>query len=455
MSDSLPGTLISAGKATAPGASSVPGFLNHFRVERELARGGMGAVFLGHDESLDRPVALKVILPELAQTPGFRERFLREARAQARVTHSNVVQVFYVGEAAGTLYMAMELVDGGSLEHQQGLPWETALTHMLGLASGLREAARLGIVHRDIKPSNVLLDRFGLAHLADFGLAAPVRQRQPQPPRAQVPGVPAALPSYTQLGDVMGTPAYMSPEQAAGQPLDERTDIYSLGASFYELLGGHPPNQATSLAALQAFFVGPPPPSLSKLRPELPRHFTRVIDRCMERDLSKRFQTWDEVVAALEEARPRPIVPAPQVTRVIAWLVDLAPAALLASSLGAQRAAWGFVLLPLWYLAGALTLGASPGQWMMRLRLRRPPDLRPSALRVVARGTLQHAWTLPLAMLVGGIYASASSAWLLAVGLPTVLLLLPTLGSVVALFDAKKRTLVDLLSGTCVLLDVR
>ena len=456
MTDALGATYIPAErKEGAPLMRAMS--LHHFRVERELSRGGMGAVFLGHDTSLDRPVALKVILPELAQAPGFQERFLREARAQARVTHSNVVQVFYVGEAEGTLYMAMELVDGGSLE-RQALSWEVALTHMQGLAAGLREAARLGIVHRDIKPSNVLLDRFGLAHLADFGLAAPVRSRddaQPLMPPAG-PTNSGALPSFTRLGEIMGSPPYMSPEQAHGELLDERTDIYSLGATFYELLTGKLPNTAASLAELHAFFAGPRPTPLEKLRPDIPRRFARVIDRCMERDLAKRFQNWDEVLAALERARPRPIVPAPQVTRALAWFIDFAPSSFLAVTFGAEQAAWAFLLLPPWYLLGAYFLGASPGQWVMRLRLRRAPDSRPGLLRIIARGTLQHAWTLPVALLLGAIYSSASDAKLLALVVASVVAVLPTVpGSFTAFFNREKKTVVDMLTGTRVLLDVR
>jgi predicted Ser/Thr protein kinase len=455
LSDTLPST--SAPTWTGP-ALDVPPTLNHFRVDRELARGGMGAVYLGHDTSLDRPVALKVILPGLASQQSFTERFLREARAQARITHSNVVQVFYVGEENGMLYMAMELVDGGSLEKRaKQLSWEDALKHMRGLAEGLREAARLGIVHKDIKPSNVLLDRFGLAHLADFGLAAPVRSAD-----AAAPAMPAAgpttsgsLPSFTRVGEVMGSPPYMSPEQAKGQPLDQRSDIYSLGAAFYELMTGRLPNQATTLKELLAFFESPLPTAVS-LCPDIPRRFARIIDRCMERDLSKRFQDWDEVIAALDKAKPRPVIAAPARTRVMAWIIDVAPFAFMAPILGGEMAVYGFLLLPFAYLIGALWLSASPGQWMMRLRTRVPPDLRPGFVRMFVRGTVQHGWTAPAAYLLNAIYTSASQTQTLVVAIIAALLFVPgVLGSVAFFFTRERRTLVDLLSGTRVLLDVR
>ena len=453
MSGTLPST---SAPSWEGGELNLPPALQHFRVDKELARGGMGAVYLGHDTSLDRPVALKVILPGLAREPGFRERFLREARAQARITHSNVVQVFYVGEQADTLYMAMELVDGGALGDKLG--WEEALVHMRGLAEGLREAARLGIVHRDIKPTNVLLDRFGLAHLADFGLAAPVRSAtESNPPMpAPTPSTSGALPSFTRLGDVMGSPPYMSPEQARGQPLDARSDIYSLGASFYELLTGKLPNTAGTLKELHDFFDGAPPATVEKLCPEVPRRFARVIDRCMERSLDQRFQDWDQVLQALDKARPRPVISAPAISRVLAWLIDVAPFTLFANWLGGERAVYGFMLLPVWYLLGALWLGASPGQWVMRLRLRRHPDLHPGFLRIFARGTLQHAWTAPAAALLNAIYTSASQTTVLGLAAAAALLALPSLvGSFWYFPNRERRTLVDLLSGTRVLLDVR
>jgi hypothetical protein len=176
----------------------------------------------------------------------------------------------------------------------------------------------------------------------------------------------------------------------------------------------------------------------------------------MARALAERFLDWDEVLEALDAARPRPILSAPWISRLLAWLVDLGLFVALAARLGGELAVYGFLLLPVWYLLGAVVLGASPGQWMLRLRLRRHPDLRPGFVRLFARGTLQHAWTAPAAALLNAIYTSAPQGQVLALAGAAAALAIPSLlGSFWYFFNREQRTLVDLLSGTRVLLDVR
>ena len=430
-------------------------YLNHFRLDKVLAAGGMGEVYLGFDTSLQRQVALKVIRPELASAPSFADRFLREARAQAQIAHSNVVQVYFVGQERTVLFMAMELVDGGSLadrlEAGKRISWQDAVRHMRGLAEGLREAARLNIIHRDIKPANILLDRFGLAHLADFGLAAPVNSRE-RAPSAVDPTTPT-LPNLTQVGAVMGSPPYMSPEQARGDVLDVRTDIYALGASFYELLCGEPPTRAQTVTELMVFVVGPPPARLSVRAPQVPAPVAQIIDRCMERDLTKRCQDYDHLIASLDAAAPRPEVPASGVQRALAWLIDVAVFAAAARFTLQLFAPVGFLALALWVGLGLVLVGSTPGQWMMRTVLRRPGDVPVSFFRGFARFLLQHGWLLFLSLTIAAVYRSDQVVvWAAGAGLGFVV---SVLGGLAALFTRGRRSLVDILTGTQVLVDVR
>ncbi len=434
-----------------------PRYLNHFRLDKVLAAGGMGEVYLGFDTSLQRQVALKVIRPEFAAEPSFAERFLREARAQAQIAHSNIVQVYFVGQEQQTLFIAMELVDGGSLadllEQGKKLSWQDAVRHMRGLAEGLREAARLNIIHRDIKPANILLDRFGLAHLADFGLAAPVNHKEAPAPAEQMTG--AALPKLTQLGAVMGSPPYMSPEQARGEVLDVRTDLYALGATFYELICGEPPTRAVTIVELIAFVQGPPPKKLTVREPRISTALARVIDRLMERDISRRFQTYDALIAALDDAAPRPEVPASAMQRILAWLIDVAIFAAAARPTVQLFAPTGFIALACWGVLGFLVVGSTPGQWMMRTVLRRPGDLKVSLPRRLARFTLQHGWLLFLSLTLASLYGSEGSATAVWAGLAGLGFAAGVLGSLAALFSKQRRTLIDILTGTQVLVDVR
>lgn len=441
-------------EATAPDIQPLAQYLNHFRLDRELASGGMGAVYLGFDESLQRPVALKVIRPELAKQQTFLDRFIREARAQAQVTHSNIVQVFFVGQEQDVVFIAMELVDGGALGGKR-ISWQEALEHMRGLAEGLREAARLNIIHRDIKPANILLDRFGLAHLADFGLAAPVFSRDTGEPMSKTPGSTSSLPKLTMVGSVMGSPPYMSPEQARGDELDVRTDIYGLGATFYELLTGRAPNSAQTLTELASFMKGPPPPTLQSMKLELPGRVAALIDKCMARELKDRFQNYDELIAAIDAAAPRPIIPAATVPRVLSWLVDVAVFAVVTRLTLQVWPLLGFLALFAWVVMGQLLVGSTPGQWMMRLKLRKPPDRRAPFGRAMLRFGLQHGWLAFASLTVASIYSS-SGVSLLAVfaAFSAALFIVGVLGSVAALFSKESRTLADRLSGTRVLVDV-
>lgn len=208
-----------------------------YEIIRLLGRGGMGAVYHAHERALDRPVAIKVLPPDAATTPEGRERFLREARTAARLTHPNIVPLFTFGEAAGLIYFVMGYVDGESLEQRLRrtgkLDPADASRILEQLAAALDYAHRQGVVHRDVKPDNVLLEReTGNAMLTDFGIARRAAEGE----------------TLTGTGLLLGTPRYMSPEQAAGdRDIDTRSDIYALGLVGYAMLTGRPPFDGASV----------------------------------------------------------------------------------------------------------------------------------------------------------------------------------------------------------------
>ncbi|MHB8417750.1 MAG: protein kinase domain-containing protein [Myxococcales bacterium] len=441
---------LALGDAVPPEGALAGKSLRHFDVVRFLAAGGMGEVYLATDTALNRPVAIKTLQPALASNPRALSAFLTEARAQANVVHPHVLQVYFLGRSQdGQLFMAMQLVEKGSLQDRldrgETLSWQEAARHMLGIAEGLAEAARLGIVHRDIKPANLLVDKYGEAHLGDFGLAVGGAELPPMPGAPPLPG-----PRPT---SIEGTPEYMAPEQARGEPVDQRADIYALGATFYQLLTSRTPIPSVENAvALVRAHLGPPPPGVRASRPEVPRQLARVIERCLERDREKRYPTATALVAALRRALPQPVVPASPVVRALAWILEAAPVALLARvSLGmmpwAPFAAWLAATA-----ASLAALGATPGQWLLRLRLRTASDGEVSVPRGLGRFLIQNGWLLPatyfLHLAFEGSRRSDLVGWLaIAFAAPALLGALPALG--------RRPALHDWLSGTRVLVDTR
>jgi eukaryotic-like serine/threonine-protein kinase len=266
-----------------------------YRLERELGRGGMGVVFLATDTTLDRRVAIKVVHPELAAHASIARRFLAEARTIARLRHPNIVAVHAAGTADGLLYYVMDEVDGESLRQRLNRdgklsPSEVARI-MADLASALDAAGRAGVVHRDVKPENVLLESgTGRALLADFGIA-----------RAMV--VEGA--SSTGQGVAVGTPSYMSPEQAAGEEVDSRSDLYALGIVAYEMLVGHPPFQGSNRVVVSKHIAERPVP-IERIRPDCSQPLAGAVMKALEKQPGERWQTGEELRQAVAGERALP-----------------------------------------------------------------------------------------------------------------------------------------------------
>ncbi|HSR93209.1 MAG TPA: serine/threonine-protein kinase, partial [Gemmatimonadales bacterium] len=262
-----------------------------YSVERELGRGGMATVYLARDIRLDRLVAIKVLLPELAVRPELRERFLRETRTAASFSHPNIVPVHAVEETPTLLFFVMGFVEGETLTQvvrRHGPLTATAAARLIQeVAWALSYAHGRGVVHRDVKPDNILLERAtGRAMVTDFGIARSF-----------------AASGLTQVGEVVGTPHFMSPEQAAGDQLDGRSDLYSLGVASFFAVTGRVPFDGESAQAILAMHMSRPAPPILELRPDLPAPLGDTIDRCLAKEPQDRFSRGEELVDALEGIR--------------------------------------------------------------------------------------------------------------------------------------------------------
>ena len=259
-----------------------------FLVGPLLGRGGMGAVYRGRQQSLDRDVAIKVLPPHLSDNEGFRSRFQLEAKAVASLDSPHIIKVYGAGEAGGHNYFAMEYVEGDDLSvtvRKGGKPTQrNALEWVLQAARGLQAAGELGIVHRDIKPANMMLTRKGVVKLMDFGLVRSTKEAH----------------GLTMTGTVMGTVSYFSPEQGRGERCDSRTDLYALGVVFYEFLTGRLPFTGEDPTSIiyQHIHVAPTPPR--EVDPGIPEDFQAVCLKCLQKNAEDRYQLASELVADLE-----------------------------------------------------------------------------------------------------------------------------------------------------------
>ncbi len=417
-------------------------------------------------------MALKILRPEVAGDERFVERFFREAKAAARLSHPNLTHVYFVGSSDGRPYFAMEVVPGTNLEEavkKDGpLDFARGLDVLIQAARGLQAAHAAGVIHRDIKPANLMLLPDGTVKVTDFGLAKSLTAQVDQ-----------------SSGGMVGTPAYMTPEQCRGGTVDARTDVYALGLTGWFLFAGRAPYASDQLGQVIHDQIATPLPGLMPVRPELPGGLETVLQRMCEKDPAKRPKDMAAVLALLEDLRPRPLHPATFGARVTAVLIDAAIVFATASA--------GFFLLyvlPVYLLSGqdlvhdrpkeapslnvfveglgpfllALTLataalgflaearwGASPGKMFLGLRVVRSDGTPPSSLRVLARLLLRFPALPILPLACVEVFAEPESdAGVVVLGLLLLQALTLLASIVVRSWIRKGRTLSDVLTGTLV-----
>jgi serine/threonine protein kinase len=263
-----------------------------YRIESPLGEGGMGTVYRAHDAKLNRPVAIKFLSDRVADASG-RRRFQREAQMASSLNHPHILTVHDVGEFGERQYLVTEFIEGGTLKdwiRQEKRTWRQIVELLTGVADGLAAAHGAGILHRDIKPANIFVGRNGYAKLADFGLAR-LAANQPHSDETNT-----STAEETRVGDIIGTIAYMSPEQASGRSLDARSDIFSFGVVLYELLSGRRPfDGASDLEVLQKVIHGTPEP----LSADVPIALRMVVEKALEKDPAERYQTTRDLVVDL------------------------------------------------------------------------------------------------------------------------------------------------------------
>ena len=263
--------------------------VGRYQVRELIGEGAMAKVFKAYDPDIDRELAIKFLKSQLRGDSEYHTRFLREAKGAGVLSHPNIVTVFDVGDEGGHPYIAMELIEGPTVsdlvQSQKPVPVRTAVEIGIQLVKALDYAHKKGIVHRDVKPGNIMMIRDTTTiKVADFGICRIDNSEATQ---------------ATQVGNVLGTPNYMSPEQVLGEKVDSRSDLFSAGVVMYQLLTGHLPFDGETLISVAYKITKTEPPSLDKLRPDIPLSLRRIVDRALKKQPEKRFQTGDEFAAAL------------------------------------------------------------------------------------------------------------------------------------------------------------
>jgi|GEM_PF-1901169 len=277
--------------------------ISHYKILLHLGQGGMGVVYLAEDTILHRKAVLKFLLPQYLSEPELNARLLREARAAAKLNHPNIITIYEVGEAANQIFIAMEYVEGESLRDliaREELTFDKVFDLAGQICEGLGEAHRAGIVHRDLKLSNILLTKTGRVKIADFGLA---RQE--------------GASKLTVEGTVMGTPDYMSPEQAECLPLDQRSDIFSLGVILYVLITRQLPFRGRDTRAVLRAITEDEPEPLARYKASVSNDLQRLINKALDKDLETRYQHVDDLLADIKSEKKNLLKPARPVQRIV------------------------------------------------------------------------------------------------------------------------------------------
>jgi serine/threonine-protein kinase len=311
-----------------------------YRLEAKLGSGGMSTVYLASDETLDRPVAVKVMHREMSEQEDQLQRFRQEARAVAKLSHPNVVSVIDAGEDGGYPYIVFEYVKGETLKQRIGrvgaLDTQDAIAYAIEVARGLSVAHARNMVHRDIKPQNVLIDEEGRAKLTDFGISRQLEQD-----------------GVTATGRVLGTTDYVAPEQAMGRDVDPRSDVYSLGVVLYEMLVGQVPFHADSQVGVAMKHVNEELPDVQRRRPEVSAAVALVVERSTAKDPAERYQSIGEMIDDLETALEVEAARAGSTTGEATSVLDALPPPQRKLS-GRARWSWAAIVVLLLVAGGAL-----------------------------------------------------------------------------------------------------
>ena len=313
--------------------------ISHYSIEEKLGEGGMGVVYKARDNHLDRYVALKTLLPETVANPERNRRFVQEAKAASALNHPNIIHIYDIDEVDGVLFIAMEYVGGKSLDERigrKGLPLNQTLRYAMQIADALAAAHSAGIIHRDLKPSNIMVTDQGLVKVLDFGLAKLLERSSDGSSATE--SIRLDNKPRTAEGAIVGTIAYMSPEQAEGKELDGRSDIFSFGSVLYEMISGRRAfTGANRIATLAAILHEEPKPA-GEIAGIVPAELERIVARCLRKDPARRFHHMEdlrveleEVIEASKSGKPMTAAPAARARRMIA---PMAVAALVAGGLG-------------------------------------------------------------------------------------------------------------------------